>query len=100
MKVLCSKDYCDTVTPCRPVQLKKGIYYNILPTVGGYIISCIQNISFFKDSKWFEQYFDSKDIINFKNEDIIREISQTFEISSETAGKYIEDYYNEVSKKN
>ena len=38
--------------------------------------------------------------LNFKNEDIIREISQTFEISSETAGKYIEDYYNEVSKKN
>ena len=27
--------------------------------------------------------------LNFKNEDIIREISQTFEISLETAGKYI-----------
>ena len=38
--------------------------------------------------------------LNFKNEDIIREISQTFEIPSETAGKYIEDYYNELSKKN
>ena len=37
---------------------------------------------------------------NFKNEDIIREISQTFEISLETAGKYIEDYYNELSKNN
>ena len=37
--------------------------------------------------------------LNFKNEDIIREISQTFEISLETAGKYIEDYYNELSKK-
>ena len=38
--------------------------------------------------------------LNFKNEDIIREISQTFEISLETAGKYIEDYYNELSKNN
>ncbi|MBU5471858.1 hypothetical protein KQI85_16140, partial [Falcatimonas sp. MSJ-15] len=38
--------------------------------------------------------------LNFKNEDIIREISQTFEIPLETAGKYIEDYYNELSKKN
>ena len=38
--------------------------------------------------------------LNFKNEDIIREISQTFEIFSETAGKYIEDYYNEISKNN
>ena len=38
--------------------------------------------------------------LNFKNEDIIKEISQTFEISLETAGKYIEDYYNELSKNN
>ena len=38
--------------------------------------------------------------LNFKTEDIIREISQTFEISLETAGKYIEDYYNELSKNN
>ena len=38
--------------------------------------------------------------LNFKNEDIIREISQTFEISLETAGKYIEDYYNELLKNN
>ena len=38
--------------------------------------------------------------LNLKNEDIIREISQTFEISLETAGKYIEDYYNELSKNN
>ncbi|MBQ5734114.1 MAG: hypothetical protein IIV51_01895, partial [Lachnospiraceae bacterium] len=38
--------------------------------------------------------------LNFKTEDIIREISQTFEIPLETAGKYIEDYYNELSKKN
>ena len=38
--------------------------------------------------------------LNFKTEDIIKEISQTFEISLETAGKYIEDYYNELSKNN
>ena len=38
--------------------------------------------------------------LNFKNEDIIREISQTFEISLETAGKYIEEYYNELLKNN
>ena len=38
--------------------------------------------------------------LNFKTEDIIKEISQTFEISLETAGNYIEDYYNELSKKN
>ena len=38
--------------------------------------------------------------LNFKTEDIIKEISQTFEISLKTAGKYIEDYYNELSKNN
>ena len=38
--------------------------------------------------------------LNFKTEDIIKEISQIFEISLKTAGKYIEDYYNELSKNN
>ena len=38
--------------------------------------------------------------LNFKSEDIIKEISQTFEISLETAKQYMEDYYNESLKKN
>ena len=38
--------------------------------------------------------------LNFKDEDIIKEISQTFEISLETAKQYMEDYYNESLKKN
>ena len=38
--------------------------------------------------------------LNFKDEDIIKEISQTFAITSEIAGQYMEDYYNESLKKN
>lgn len=68
MKVLCSKDYCGSITLYRDsntekhysVQLIKGTYYDVLPTFGGYIIGYTQDISFFRDSKWFEQYFNPK----------------------------------------
>lgn len=68
MKVLCSKDYCGSITLYRdsntekhhPVQLIKGTYYDVLPTLGGYIIGYTQDISFFRDSEWFEQYFNPK----------------------------------------
>lgn len=68
MKVLCSKDYCCSITLYRDsntekhhlVQLIKGTYYDVLPTLGGYIIGYTQDISFFRDSKWFEQYFNPK----------------------------------------
>ena len=68
MKVLCSKDYCGSITLYRDsntekhysVQLIKGIYYDVLPTLGGYIIGYTQDVSFFRDSEWFEQYFNPK----------------------------------------
>ena len=68
MKVLCSKDYCGSITlygdsnteKHHPVQLIKGTYYDVLPTLGGYIIGYTQDIFFFSDSKWFEQYFNPK----------------------------------------
>lgn len=68
MKVLCSKNYCGSITLYRDsntkkhysVQLIKGTYYDVLPTLGGYIIGYTQDVSFFKDSEWFEQYFNPK----------------------------------------
>ena len=68
MKVLCSKDYCGSITLYRDsntekhysVQLIKGTYYDVLPTLGGYIIGYTQDVSFFRDSEWFEQYFNPK----------------------------------------
>lgn len=68
MKVLCSKDYCGSITLYRdsntethyPVQLVKGTYYDVLHTLRGYIIGYTQDIYFFRDSEWFEQYFNPK----------------------------------------
>lgn len=68
MKVLCSKDYCGVITLYRdnnterhyPVQLTKDTYYDVLPTLGGYIIGYTQDISFFRNREWFKQYFNPK----------------------------------------
>lgn len=68
MKVLCSKDYYSYITLYRdsntemhhPVQLIKGTYYDVLPTLGGYIIGYTQDISFFRNREWFRQYFNLK----------------------------------------
>lgn len=81
MKVLCSKDYCGSITLYRDsntekhysVQLIKGTYYDVLPTLGGYIIRYTQDISFFRDSEWFEQYFSPKTTVKidtFESKDV------------------------------
>ena len=70
MKILCSKDYCGSIILYRdsniekryPIHLIKGTYYNVLPTVGGYIIGYTQDISFFIDTEKFDQYFNPNNI--------------------------------------
>ena len=70
MKILCSKDYCGSIILYRdssinkryPIQLIKGTYYNVLPTVGGYIIGYTQDISFFIDTEKFDQYFNPNNV--------------------------------------
>ena len=65
MKVLCSKDYCGSITLYgdsntenhHPVQLVKGTYYDVLPTLGGYIICYTKDVIFFSDEKWFNEHF-------------------------------------------
>lgn len=65
MTALCIKDYNGTITSYRdcntekhhPICLIKGQQYDILPTLGGYFITCTKDIAFFRDEKWFNEYF-------------------------------------------
>ena len=72
MKVLCTKDYHGSATLCGeystekhfPIHLIKDTYYDVLPTLGGYIINYKQEISFFKNKEWFVQHFMSINCIS------------------------------------
>lgn len=65
MTALCIKDYDGTITLYRdcntekhhPICLIKGQQYDVLPTLGGYIISYTKDVAFFRDEKWFNEYF-------------------------------------------
>ena len=65
MTALCIKDYDGTITLYRdcntkkhhPIHLIKGQQYDALPTLGGYIISYTKNVAFFRNEKWFNEYF-------------------------------------------
>lgn len=65
MTVLCIKDYDGIITLYRdcntekhhPICLIKGQQYDVLPTLGGYIIGYTKDVAFFKDEKWFNEYF-------------------------------------------
>ena len=65
MTALCIKDYDGTMTLYRdcntekhhPIHLIKGQQYDVLPTLGGYIIGYTKDVAFFRDEKWFNEYF-------------------------------------------
>lgn len=65
MTALCIKDYNGTITLYRdcntekhhPICLIKGQQYDVLPTLGGYIIGYTKDVAFFRDEKWFNEYF-------------------------------------------
>lgn len=64
MTALCIKDYDGTMTLYRDcnteehhtICLTKGQQYNVLPTLGGYII-LTKDVDFFMNEKWFNEYF-------------------------------------------
>lgn len=65
MTVLCIKDYDGTMTLYRDcnieghytIHLTKGQQYNVLPTLGGYII-LTKDVALFRNEKWFNEYFN------------------------------------------
>lgn len=64
MTALCIKDYDGTMTLYRDcnteehhtICLTKGQQYNVLPTLGGYII-LTKDVALFRNEKWFNEYF-------------------------------------------
>lgn len=65
MVAFCIKDYEGIITLYRDCNSKehyficliKGKQYDVLPTLGGYIIGYTKDIAFFRDEKWFNEYF-------------------------------------------
>lgn len=83
MTALCIKDYDGVITLYRdcntekhhPICLIKGHQYDVLPTLGGYIIGYNKDVAFFRDKKWFNEYFNFNSLHKpFKEtEDMVQE---------------------------
>lgn len=83
MTALCIKDYDGVITLYRDcntekhhlICLIKGQQYDVLPTLGGYIIGYNKDVAFFRDKKWFNEYFNFNSLSESfkKTKDMVQE---------------------------